>query len=252
MDTKVGRFFDLMKERGLQHAVISEARSVWSRRESRGLANEESLQRLRADIEERWGRLEPDREEEQARIDAQDGLMKEVKRMVQLVMVQARRQGRTEVEELHQQAQSKALALAERRGDVAACRARVGARSVFDTTRGFHKHPLVLVHHTPERWMCDGCEMAFDGDTGRYRCKEGCDYDICRECFTLGFMWVYEEAEKAAYSATAAGDEERHTTSDAMPVWVQHRMRKPAAGERGPPPGCWTLWHGHARVPVSL
>lgn len=250
--------FDLMKARGLHPANISETRSLWARLEEKSLATADSLHQLRADVEEKWGRLEDlstlcgpgcGGAESDAR------LLIELKKMVQLVMVEARRRGREEVEELHDHAKNKAIALAQKRGDdVASVVTRLGKRSVFDVTGRFHHHPLSLVHHTPERWMCDGCELAFDGDVARYRCRKGCDYDMCRDCFTLAFMWVCEENENDHNSDTATSLRTTHRDDDpgVLPAWVQHRMRKPTPGQKGPPPGCWTMWHGISKVPVSL
>jgi len=247
--------FRLMHGRGdIELSYISEARSLWGRLEDRCTATTESLTHLRADIEERHGPLEPDTSADKEHGAAQDRLMSQVRRIAQQVLVDAKRYGIPEIDELEAHAKRKAIALGERRGDGAGCRARVEAKCAYDTTGVFHPHRIEMAHSTPQRWMCDGCEAAYDGDIGRYRCRQGCDYDLCRECFTLAFMWVYEEAEKEAYESTRgrAFAAERRGDHAAIPEWVVHRMRKPSQGERGPPPGCWTLWHGHQKVPVSL
>ena len=41
-----------------------------------------------------------------------------------------------------------------------------------------HPHPLKRVEGDPRAWSCDGCEAVFAGDV-RFRCMNGCDFDLC-------------------------------------------------------------------------
>ena len=54
----------------------------------------------------------------------------------------------------------------------------------------WHDHPLAL--HAAGGWNCDGrscpggCRGSGGGGSPRFRCTEGCDYDLCGPCYELG------------------------------------------------------------------
>eukprot|EP00747_Dinoflagellata_sp_TGD_P225881 gnl/TRDRNA2_/TRDRNA2_99656_c0_seq2.p1 gnl/TRDRNA2_/TRDRNA2_99656_c0~~gnl/TRDRNA2_/TRDRNA2_99656_c0_seq2.p1 ORF type:complete len:222 (-),score=39.11 gnl/TRDRNA2_/TRDRNA2_99656_c0_seq2:12-677(-) len=50
----------------------------------------------------------------------------------------------------------------------------------------FHAHPLEVVPvQRGERWKCDGCGKSGSSKKAitRYRCTQGCDFDLCDICF---------------------------------------------------------------------
>ena len=34
-----------------------------------------------------------------------------------------------------------------------------------------------------EQWTCDGCDSDFEAGEDSHKCQEGCDFDLCRECW---------------------------------------------------------------------
>lgn len=44
-----------------------------------------------------------------------------------------------------------------------------------------HDHPLQHIPEDSMVWSCDGCSRRFSG-AERYRCKTGCDFDLCSAC----------------------------------------------------------------------
>jgi len=56
-----------------------------------------------------------------------------------------------------------------------------------------HEHPLEKKEPSGG-WGCDGCSGAGTADKERYRCSEGCDFDLCGECNAK----VATKAEKMA------------------------------------------------------
>lgn len=46
-----------------------------------------------------------------------------------------------------------------------------------------HIHPLRKMLTRGVNWICDGCMKRGDALTDRYRCIEGCDFDLCPTCY---------------------------------------------------------------------
>eukprot|EP00747_Dinoflagellata_sp_TGD_P155779 gnl/TRDRNA2_/TRDRNA2_177608_c3_seq19.p1 gnl/TRDRNA2_/TRDRNA2_177608_c3~~gnl/TRDRNA2_/TRDRNA2_177608_c3_seq19.p1 ORF type:complete len:415 (+),score=70.28 gnl/TRDRNA2_/TRDRNA2_177608_c3_seq19:93-1337(+) len=56
-----------------------------------------------------------------------------------------------------------------------------------------HEHPLRLVKPGPEHWRCDSCKKLSLFNTklrrqDRYRCSDGCDFDLCLDCHSTNFL----------------------------------------------------------------
>jgi hypothetical protein len=46
-----------------------------------------------------------------------------------------------------------------------------------------HPHPLKRIEGDPRAWSCDGCEAVSSGGV-RFRCMNGCDFDLCEVSFS--------------------------------------------------------------------
>jgi hypothetical protein len=52
----------------------------------------------------------------------------------------------------------------------------------------FHYHKLERITQGSRSWVCDGkhfergCNKRGSGSVPRFRCTEGCDFDLCEEC----------------------------------------------------------------------
>ena len=63
-------------------------------------------------------------------------------------------------------------------------------QTTSSTLHPWHDHPLAL--HSSGGWNCDGrscpggCRGSGGGGSPRFRCTEGCDFDLCGPCYELG------------------------------------------------------------------
>jgi hypothetical protein len=66
-----------------------------------------------------------------------------------------------------------------------------------------HEHDVVAAE-TGNGWRCDVCLQSCTVLGQRYRCVEGCDYDICEQCRAHSAATAAAEGEAAAAAAAAA------------------------------------------------
>jgi len=171
-----------------------------------------------------------------------------------------------EAEVLHMEAVVKALNATPEVNRLAV-RLLLDRITVASTTKHFHPHPLKMVMKTEEPWGCDGCQGVFAGKTPRYRCMgvviahrphRGCDYDMCRECYTLAYMSVFnrlahQAKDRVARDSTIEIDDVIKTDEfdplNVADIKPQSLQRAPSRNRaKRAPPGCVGLWNGVAPV----
>ena len=68
-----------------------------------------------------------------------------------------------------------------------------------------HEHDVVAAETAGNvGWRCDVCLQSCTVLGQRYRCVEGCDYDICEQCRAHSAATAAAEGEAAAAAAAAA------------------------------------------------
>jgi len=67
-----------------------------------------------------------------------------------------------------------------------------------------HEHDVVAAETLGNGWRCDVCLQSCTVLGQRYRCVEGCDYDICEQCRAHSAATAAAEGEAAAAAAAAA------------------------------------------------